>query len=122
LLVVSVASCTAWGRTATRHGLLIKVETSERLQAGQVPELVYLEDVEVSDLQPFESNSGRTHLTFAIDVSGERFSAIMYDGDWGNAEEVLFSSGTVNPVGLWDEYNGATSPRLKTRLKTQLSA
>lgn len=33
----------------------------------------------------------------------------MYGGDWGDAEEALLSSGRVNLVGLWGEYNSAPS-------------
>lgn len=40
-------------------GLLIKVETAGRLQAGQAAEFVYLENVGVSDLQRFKSSSVR---------------------------------------------------------------
>jgi hypothetical protein len=90
-------------------GLLIKVETSGRLQDGQETDLVYLEGVGISDLQRFESSAGRTHLTFTVDVGGEQFSAIMYGGDWGDAEEARLGSGTVSLLGLWDEYNGAPS-------------
>lgn len=90
-------------------GLMIKIEASGRLLDGQVAELVYLTDATITDLQNFESSNGRTHLSFTVTIGGESYSAIMYGGDWGETDEVRLTSGVVDLVGLWDEYNGASS-------------
>lgn len=109
LTLLAAAAALAQPGNAPPPGLLIKVETAGRLQAGQAEDLVYVENVAVSELQRFESSSGRTHLTFTFDVGGERFAAIMYEGDWSEAEEERLGSGTVSLIGLWDEYRGAPS-------------
>lgn len=94
---------------APPDGLLSKLETSGRLRDGQETELVYLNGVQVSDLQRFGSNKGRTHLTFTITIGDTTYPGIMYDGEWVEVDESRLNTGTVALIGLWDEYDGAPS-------------
>lgn len=90
-------------------GLLVKVQQSGRILDGQAPDLVWLEGVGVEDLETFTSQADRTHLRFQIVPAGERYSAIMYAFDWGEADRDRLASGRVGLVGLWDEYRGEPS-------------
>jgi len=90
-------------------GLLVKVQQSGRILDGQAPDLVWLENVGVEDLEAFTSQADRTHLRFEIVRAGERYSAIMYAFDWGEVDRNRLASGRVHLVGLWDEYRGEPS-------------
>ena len=108
-LLLATSTGFAQPGNAPPPGLLIKAETAGQIQTAQEAALVYLDNVEVIDVQRLESSSGRTHLTFNVVVAEGRYAAIMYDGDWNETDEARLNTGKVSLLGEWDEYQGAPS-------------
>lgn len=90
-------------------GLLIKVHEAGRLLDGQEARLVWLEDVEVSAVERFTSNSSREHLRFSLHVDGQRFGAIFYAFDWTDEDLRRLQTGRVSLIGLWETFQGEPS-------------
>ncbi len=90
-------------------GLVLKIETAQRLRQGQLEKLVWIERATAKRVEVFTSRSGRTHVRFDFEANGEWFSAIMFAGEWTETEVSLLRSQEVSLIGLWDRYGGAHS-------------
>ncbi len=109
LLLITASASYAQPGSTPPPDLLIRAETAGRIQPGQEAALVYLENVDIVELQRFDSSSGRTHLTFDVVAAENRYAAIMYDGDWNEVDETQLNAGTANLIGEWDEHQGLPS-------------
>lgn len=83
------------------------------LSGDEARKLVLIEGAHASQVSTFHSNAGRTHLKFKIEVEGQTYEAIMYEGEWTPADQERLSAGTVHLVGVWGTF--ANRPSLTVR-------
>lgn len=88
-------------QAAGAQNLLLRTDERRRL--------VYINNVKVSNVEAFTSNSGKKHLRFRLTANGATYGGIIFAGDWTPADQTLLQRRTAHLLGVWGEFDGQPS-------------